>query len=74
MAETFSALKGYGVLRPGLTPLVMGLVFASGGVMVYICLDELLLPVARCNGTHHQAIGDVVAGMVFKRVSLLLLA
>jgi len=53
---------------------VMGVVFASvGGVMVYICLDELL-PAAQRYGTHHQMIAGVIAGMVVMSTSLLFLA
>ncbi len=74
LAEPLGALLGYALLRSILTPLVMGAVFAAvGGVMVYICLDELL-PAAQRYGTHHQMIAGVVAGMVVMSVSLLLLA
>jgi len=74
LAEPLGALIGYGLLRSVLTPLVMGVVFASvGGVMVYISLDELL-PAAQRYGTHHQMIAGVIAGMVVMSMSLLLLA
>jgi ZIP family zinc transporter len=74
LAEPLGALLGYVLLRSVLTPLVMGVVFAGvGGVMVYICLDELL-PAAQRYGTHHQMIAGVIAGMVVMSTSLLLLA
>lgn len=74
LAEPLGALLGYVLLRSVLTPLVMGVVFASvGGVMVYICLDELL-PAAQRYGTHHQMIAGVIAGMVVMSMSLLFLA
>jgi ZIP family zinc transporter len=74
LAEPLGALLGYVLLRSVLTPLVMGVVFGSvGGVMVYICLDELL-PAAQRYGTHHQMIAGVIAGMVVMSTSLLFLA
>jgi ZIP family zinc transporter len=74
LAEPLGALLGFSLLRSLLSPLVMGLIFASvGGVMVYICLDELL-PAAQRYGTHHQMIAGVIAGMVVMSASLLLLA
>lgn len=74
LAEPLGAVLGYGLLRSMLTPLMMGVIFAGvGGVMVYICLDELL-PAAQRFGSHHQMISGVVAGMVVMSTSLLLLA
>jgi ZIP family zinc transporter len=74
LAEPLGALLGYVLLRSVLTPLVIGVVFASvGGVMIYICLDELLPAAQRC-GTHHQMIAGVIAGMVVMSTSLLFLA
>jgi ZIP family zinc transporter len=74
LAEPLGALLGYGLLRSVLTPLALGVIFASvGGVMVYISLDELL-PAARRYGTHHLMIGGVIAGMMVMSVSLVLLA
>jgi len=74
LAEPLGALVGYGLLRPFMGAVVLGLVFASvGGVMVYICLDELL-PAAQRYGTHHQMIAGVIAGMLVMSMSLVLLA
>ncbi len=73
LAEPLGALLGYALLRPLMGPLVLGLIFASvGGVMVYICLDELL-PAAQRYGTHHQMIAGVIAGMLVMSLSLVLL-
>ena len=74
LAEPLGALLGYGLLRSVMTPLALGVIFASvGGVMVYISLDELL-PAARRYGTHHLMIAGVIAGMLVMSVSLVLLA
>jgi len=74
LAEPLGALLGYWLLQPVLSPLVLGLIFASvGGIMVYICLDELL-PAAQRHGTHHQMIAGVIAGMLVMSLSLVLLA
>ena len=74
LAEPLGALLGYGLLRSLMTPVVMGAIFAAvGGVMVYICLDELL-PAAQRFGTHHQMIAGVIAGMLVMSISLVLLA
>jgi len=74
LAEPLGALVGYGLLHSIMTPLVQGLIFASvGGVMVYICLDELL-PAAQRYGSHHLMIAGVIGGMLVMSLSLVLLA
>ena len=74
LAEPLGALLGYLLLLPVMTPLALGLIFASvGGVMVYICLDELL-PAAQRYGTHHQMIAGVISGMLVMSLSLVLLS
>jgi len=74
LAEPLGALLGYGLLQSIMTPQVQGLIFASvGGVMVYICLDELL-PAAQRYGSHHLMIAGVIAGMLVMSLSLVLLA
>jgi len=74
LAEPLGALLGYWLLLPVMGPIVLGVIFASvGGVMVYICLDELL-PAAQRYGTHHQMIAGVIAGMLVMSLSLVLLA
>ena len=74
LAEPIGALVGYGLLRNMLNDTVMGAVFTSvAGIMVYICLDELI-PAAQRHGAHHLMIAGVTAGMVVMSFSLVLLA
>ncbi len=75
LAEPIGAVVGYVFLRSYLSPTVMGLVFASvAGLMVYICLDELLPAAQRTGAHHHLMIAGVTAGMVVMSISLVLLA
>ena len=75
LAEPIGAVVGYVFLRSMLTDAVMGLVFASvAGLMVYICLDELLPAAQRTGAHHHLMIAGVTAGMVVMSISLVLLA
>lgn len=75
LAEPLGAIVGFLVFGSRLNDLALGLVFASvAGVMVYLCLDELL-PTAQRMASHHQLmIGGVLAGMAVMSLSLLLLA
>lgn len=74
LSEPLGALLGFLVLGPVMTPLVTGVIFAAvGGVMVYICLDELL-PAAQRFGSHHLMIAGVIGGMLVMSLSLVLLA
>lgn len=74
LAEPAGALVGYLLLMPFMGPATLGVVFAAiAGVMVFICLDELL-PTAVKTGKHHTAVYGLVAGMAVMAVSLLLLA
>lgn len=74
LAEPAGALVGYLVLMPFIGPATLGVVFAAiAGVMVFICLDELL-PTAVKTGKHHTAVYGLVAGMAVMAISLLLLA
>lgn len=74
LAEPVGALVGYLLLMPFMGPATLGVVFAAiAGVMVFICLDELL-PTAVKTGKHHTAVYGLVAGMAVMAVSLLLLA
>ncbi|GAB77440.1 zinc transporter, ZIP family [Austwickia chelonae] len=73
LAEPAGALLAYLVLAPYLTPAVTGVVLAGvAGIMVYICLDELL-PSAHAYGEHHVALAGVMSGMFVMAVSLQLL-
>ncbi|MCL2102434.1 MAG: zinc transporter ZupT [Syntrophorhabdaceae bacterium] len=73
LTEPVGALVGYFLLKPFLGPQMLGVVFAGvAGIMVYICLDELL-PAAERYGEHHLCMYGLVAGMAVIAVSLLLL-
>jgi ZIP family zinc transporter len=73
LAEPVGALLGYLVLRPFLTPSLMGILFAGvAGVMVYISLDELL-PTSRTYGKGHDSLFGLMAGMIVMAISLVLL-
>ncbi|MEX0589211.1 MAG: zinc transporter ZupT [Cyanobium sp.] len=75
LAEPIGAVVGYVFLRTFLNDTVMGVVFASvAGLMVYICLDELLPAAQRTGAHHHLMIAGVTAGMVVMSISLVLLA
>ncbi|MGI6368835.1 MAG: zinc transporter ZupT [Anaerolineae bacterium] len=70
LAEPVGALLGYFILRPFLTPGVMGILFAAvAGVMVFISLDELL-PTSRAYGKGHDSLYGLVAGMAVMAISL----
>ncbi len=73
LAEPAGAIIGYLLLRPILTPAVMGGLFAGvAGIMVYISLDELL-PTSRAFGIGHDSILGVMGGMAVMALSLLLM-
>lgn len=72
LAEPVGALVGWVVLRPFMSPIVFGVLFAAvGGIMVFISLDQLL-PAAEKYGFHHLAIYGLISGMALMAVSLLL--
>lgn len=74
LAEPVGALLGFILLGALLPASLFGIILAAvGGVMVFICLDELL-PAARRYGTsEHQAIYGVIGGMLLMALSLVLL-
>ncbi len=73
VAEPVGAIVGYVLLRPILTPAVMGGLFAAvAGVMVYISLDQLL-PTSRAFGKGHDSLLGLLGGMAVMALSLLLL-
>jgi ZIP family zinc transporter len=74
LAEPLGAALGYFLFLQFFADLqlVVGCVFSLvGGVMVYICLDELL-PTAQEHGYHHLALTGVFVGMAVMAVSLLM--
>ncbi len=73
LAEPLGALIGFMILRPFMSPTVMGLIFAFiAGIMVFISLDELF-PAAKEYDKGHLAIYALVAGMLIMAITLLLL-
>ncbi|MDD3281534.1 MAG: zinc transporter ZupT [Bacteroidales bacterium] len=74
LAEPLGAILTYLFLRPFISPIVLGGVFAAvAGIMVFISFDELL-PAAREYGEHHISIYGLIAGMAIMAISLIMLA
>ncbi len=72
LSEPVGALIGYLILFRFFNDVMFGFIFASvAGIMVYICLDELL-PSAREYGKHHLAMYGLIGGMAVMALSLLL--
>lgn len=73
LAEPTGALLGYLVLRPFISPAVMGGIFAGvAGIMVFISLDQLL-PTSRAFGKGHDSLFGLLSGMAIVAGSLLML-
>ncbi|MBQ3117595.1 MAG: zinc transporter ZupT [Alphaproteobacteria bacterium] len=73
LSEPLGAVIGYLILRPFITPALMGAIFAFvSGIMVYISVDELL-PAARAFGKPHLSVMGLIIGMVIIAFSLVLL-
>lgn len=72
LSEPIGALAGYFLFVQFIGEEAFGFIFASvAGIMVYICLDELL-PTAEEYGEHQLAMWGVVLGMVVMAGSLIL--
>lgn len=72
LSEPVGALLGWLLLRPIMSPMIFGILFAGvAGIMVFISFDELL-PAAREYGEHHLSIYGLISGMAVMAVSLLL--
>lgn len=73
LAEPAGALIGFLLLRPFMTPGVVGGLFGVvAGIMVYISLDQLL-PLSRAYGKGHDSLFGLIGGMGVMALSLLLL-
>jgi ZIP family zinc transporter len=75
LSEPVGAIIGFALLWlfVGISPVVLGFLFAAvAGIMIFISLDELL-PTAREYGAHHLSIYGMVVGMIVMAVSLILL-
>lgn len=74
LAEPVGAIVAYLFLRPFLTDVMFGVIFAGvAGIMVFISLDELL-PAAKKYDETHLSIYGLVGGMAVMAISLVLLA
>lgn len=74
LAEPIGALAGYLVLAAILPPSLLGALFAAvAGMMVFICIDELLPAARRYETSTHQTIYGCVVGMAVMALSLVLL-
>lgn len=72
LTEPLGALFCWLLLMPIMSDTVMGIVFAaSAGIMVYICIDELL-PLAEEQKLHGRTVIGFVSGMALMALSLLL--
>ncbi|MCA1742551.1 MAG: zinc transporter ZupT [Desulfonatronovibrio sp.] len=73
LAEPLGALIGFLILRPFISPTIMGLIFAFiAGIMVFISMDELF-PAAKEYGKGHLAIYALIVGMMIMALTLLIL-
>lgn len=69
-AEPLGAIVGYLVLLPFLTTTVLHVILAVvGGIMIFICFDELL-PISRDYGNEHLSTLGIFVGMVVMMLSL----
>lgn len=72
LTEPLGALFCWLLLMPIMSDTVFGIVFAaSAGIMVYICIDELL-PLAEEQKMHERAVLGFVLGMALMALSLIL--
>jgi ZIP family zinc transporter len=75
LSEPIGAIIGFALLWlfVGISPVVLGVLFAAvAGIMIFISLDELL-PTAREYGAHHLSIYGMVVGMMVMAASLIML-
>ncbi len=73
LSEPIGAVIGYLLLKPFISDVLLGIVFAAiAGIMVFVSLDELL-PTAREYGEHHLSMYGLVAGMLVMAMSLVLI-
>jgi zinc transporter, ZIP family len=72
LAEPAGAVIGYFILLKTQSNILCNVIFAAtGGIMVFISIDELL-PAAEKYGKHHYAVYGFIAGMIVMALSLLL--
>jgi len=72
VAEPVGALVGWLILIPFMSDTLFGTVFAAAaGIMVYICIDEII-PGAQADGEHALSVAGFVFGMALMALSLIL--
>ncbi|MBD3336726.1 MAG: zinc transporter ZupT [Candidatus Eisenbacteria bacterium] len=73
VSEPAGALIAYAILRTILSPLTLGIAFASvAGIMVFVSLDTLI-PNAKRYAEGHESVYGLIGGMAVMAISLLLL-
>ena len=73
LTEPLGALIGYVVLSEHMGPMAFGIVFGFlGGMMVYICLHELIPMAYRYDPHNKVTIHSIILGMVIMATSLVL--
>lgn len=73
VSEPIGAVLCYVLLFQFLTPMVLGIILAAvGGIMVFICFDELI-PIAIKYGDEHLMLSGMLSGMAIMALSLFLL-
>ena len=73
LAEPLGAIIGYAILLPFLTSAILsGLMAFVAGIMVFICLDELL-PVANNYGNEHLTSMGIIGGFFVMMIGITLL-
>lgn len=73
LGAPIGAVTAYFFLFRFLNELVFGILFAIvSGIMVFICLDEIL-PTAEKFGKHHLVISGVITGMLVMALSIIFL-
>lgn len=73
LSEPLGAFIGYLVLLPYISESLLALLFAAvAGIMMFVCLDELL-PAAREYGKGHHSVYGIIAGMLVMALSLLMM-
>ena len=72
LAEPLGALFCWLVLMPIMSDTAYGIIFAaSAGIMVYICIDEII-PAAEESGHHSLSVLGFVLGMAVMALSIIL--
>lgn len=72
LAEPLGAVLGYALIFPFMGETTFGVLFSAiAGIMLFVCVDELL-PAAKSFGDHHLATYGVILGCLIMAVSIAL--